>query len=170
VVFVAAHPVRKLGRDFVGRSLPNGTLPDNGSPPAMFLKVSLALAIATNIRFEFRLPELRIRRRSSGETTALMTVPEAAVDLYGGSVLRKDNVRPARQAPIMDPKSQAEPVESAPEIYLGSRILPPDAPHHSGAGRLVDNVDHFFSWTSRNFLVSVRIEEGSVQCPFRSRL
>ena len=62
-----------------------------------------------------------------------MTMPEAAVYKNDRSVFGENQVRLARQFPVMKPEPKAHRVKPAPYDYLGLGILGLDPGHHSAA-------------------------------------
>jgi hypothetical protein len=170
LVAAAREPNCKFTCNLGGTSFLYGAFPDHARPPSMFLKTVFGSAIALHVTRKLGLPKLTIGGRISSKTTTLVPVPETAMNLYRRSVARKNNVWPPWQCSIMDPETKPEPVKGAPDGHLRLRVLGTNAGHHPRARRLVDHVDHFFSWNPANFLVSVLTGGRIVQWQSQSML
>jgi len=89
-----------------------GTLPNRQYTPAHTLELGTITGIALCILLKLFPPELPAIPRPF-EKVAVVTMPEAPVDLYHCTVLWVDQIRPARQQlalpPIRIPQSVPEP-------------------------------------------------------------
>lgn len=73
---------------------------------------------------------------------AIVAVPEAPVDEDQRAVLRKCNVRLSREFVVVYPEPEALSMKRGTNQYLRFRVFALDAAHHSGTGRLVDDIGH----------------------------
>lgn len=71
-----------------------------------------------------------------------MSVPIASVNKYNGPEPGQNDVRIARESPVVQPKSKPCPMQKATNDDFGLGILPPDVAHHPAAFALIDNINH----------------------------
>lgn len=69
-------------------------------------------------------------------------MPEAAMNVNGGSILRENNVRAARQLTCVKAVAKSKTVKVAADGQFGHGVLAANARHHSASGRLVNYVSH----------------------------
>lgn len=110
-----------------------GTLPHDGHAPAEIIKSRHMTGITVNISLEFLPPEILVCPGSRGVSTAFMPVPEAAMNEYHGPVLRKDQVRRARQFLYMKPVSESPRKQGKTQHPLRAGVLAANARHHAAA-------------------------------------
>src|SRR5690606_27857256 len=94
----ADRPREQPGRETISCSanlirLPQCALPHRRHSPSVFEEFCTKGAVPSDVRVELRLPELRPGCWGGGVATALVTMPEAAVDEHHGAVLRKPSER-----------------------------------------------------------------------------
>ena len=73
-----------------------------------------------------------------------MSMPETALDQDNGSSTRQHDVRRPGQLPVVQAETQAAGVESTPKGHFGAGMFAPDACHHAGAGRGINDVNHIY--------------------------
>lgn len=126
--------------------------PYDADSPTRLVKRSLDLFITHEIPLEFRVPEVRPRRRRAAPMAPGMAMPETAVnedrDLPGG----QNDVRPARQSGRMQPEAQARAVKALAEHDFWLGISAADTRHHTRPRAGINYVDHgsnpvIFAWT-----------------------
>ena len=100
-----------------------------GSPPISF-----------DVAIKLVLPEAEARRRRRRETTALMTVPEAAVHEDHRGESGQHEIRPTRQIATMQAEPVPESVDELTHRSLRCRVLAADAGHESIAVCLREDV------------------------------
>jgi hypothetical protein len=98
--------------------------------PPEALQLTTNFSIADDVPLEFCLPEIDARFRHIGKRTISVAMPEAAVHQERDSPSRKDYVRGARKIAPMKPKSEPQPVQSAPNCHFRGGIAGPDSGHH----------------------------------------
>jgi len=81
-----------------GLSAGDFALPSDEDTPTKPFKVVCDLRVAGHVAGELFGPETHVGFRHRGHSATLMTVPKAAVYEQRDPVLRKQDVRPARQA------------------------------------------------------------------------
>jgi hypothetical protein len=96
--------------------------------------------IASDIFIELALPKLAIACRLGRISASFMPMPEAAMDKDNGSPFGKDNIRRARQAPIMEPKAKAFRMQCLANEHFGLGVSALDTGHHAGSGFASDNI------------------------------
>lgn len=69
-------------------------------------------------------------------------MPKAAMNVNGGSILRENNVRAARQLTGVKTVAISKAVKVASDGKLGHGVLAANARHHSASGRFVNYVSH----------------------------
>lgn len=137
------EPKRDLICNHIDLSTPlKGALPHSCHPPPRGEKLGSHSLVASNVCVEFRLPEFRPSRRRRCVATALMAMPETAVDEHDRVVLRENEIGPANNILGMKAISEASHVQSCTKLTLGLCVTTFDARHHSGSGRFVHYVDH----------------------------
>ena len=99
----------------------NLTLPDNNNTPAKTLQFLCHTCISFLVALYLCLPEVYVASRHPETGTALMPVPETAVDKYNSPVFRKDHVRMAWQALVIlpVPETLAEQVLTDKNLRFG---------------------------------------------------
>ena len=77
--------------EFARRAFLKGTFPDDQGAPSVYFQLIEYSLIARDIPFNLLSPKFRPGRRPL-EVPAIMFVPETALNLYRGAVLREDQV------------------------------------------------------------------------------
>ena len=129
-------------------------LPDREHAPSQAFERATCLGVAFDVPGELRLPVRPVRRRPPLTQPASVLMPEAPVDEQDRAMLRQHQVRRARQIAAMEAKSVTEPVDEAPDEYLGTRIRGPDARHDGATFRRRVSISH--SWPPAAFILSCR--------------
>ncbi len=113
----------------------NGTFPDDSHAPAKSTKHFRVMSITINITQELPLPEFFIGSGCGSETTAYVSMPEAAMDEHDGLVLWKHQIRRSRQ--LFDMKSIPESLgeKNGAKTSLWPSVLSANARHHAAALR-----------------------------------
>ena len=99
------------------------------------------MCIALSVLGDLSLPEFDVRRREA-TLSAIMAVPETAVNEDGRRILRQHDVGFARKIFAVKAKSKAESVEIAAKADFGLRVLGSDTGHNLASFGLVENVGH----------------------------
>jgi hypothetical protein len=139
---------REPSNDAIGNCVCAGpaqrTLPYERHSPSLLSQTSRISLVARNRLIELAQPKFRSRRRHSRVSASLMPVPKTALDQYCCPPPWKNNIRGARQTPVVQTKAQAARVESTPKGHFGAGMLAPDACHHAGAGRGINDVNQIY--------------------------
>jgi hypothetical protein len=73
-----------------------------------------------------------------------MPMPKTALNQDNGSSPGQHNVRRARQLPVVQAKPQAASMEGTSEGHFGAGVFAPDACHHAGTGRRINDVNQIY--------------------------
>ena len=85
--------------------------------------------VTPDVVMDLSLPELSVGLGTRGIAAADVPMPETAVDEDASVILRKHNIRTARQLLHMDAVTESGSVEILTHKYLGPRVLGPDMRH-----------------------------------------
>lgn len=118
------------------------TLPDHYGSPRELPQLLVDSRVAADIPFKLGKPERRVGRWSGRQATASVAVPETAVYEERHAISRQNNVRKARQMPIVKAIAEAPSVQETPDRELRLRIPPTDPGHHAAPGRSINDVRH----------------------------
>lgn len=131
---VAMQPLLNQLRSVLGRML-HRAFPDSGHTPAKRPKHFHVSRVAVDIALELSLPELFVGLRRGGVATAVVSMPETAVNEHHRPVDREHKVWRAGQ--LSDMKSIAKPLgekkRTKGSLRLG--VLSANARHHAAALR-----------------------------------
>ena len=116
--------------------------PDGERPPPKSQQRSVRSFIARHVCRELGIPELDSGRWYRRQPAALVSMPEASMNEYGAPVPWKDEIRTARQRPIIRLEPQTGTMQVTADQHLGLRVPPTNPPHHRGALLRADDVDH----------------------------
>lgn len=119
---------------------PRLALPDRDHSPAEFLKARNISPVTFHVRGELARPELLPRRRNSRVPAPRMSVPEATMHEHHSSIPAQDDVRPARQMLVVQPKAQAGGMQVRAHRQFRFGVPALDASHHSRARLLIHHV------------------------------
>lgn len=117
-------------------------LPDDAHPPPEIQKAPDDLRIPLPVRTDLRFPELPARRGNGRKPTAVMPVPEAAMDENDCIAAWEDQVwLPRKLLPgQMEPKSP--PMQEPPDDEFRLRVPAADGRHHPGSHNSGNHVNH----------------------------
>ena len=101
------QPLLNRLRSLLDRVL-QGALPDDRHAPAESMEHLRMAPVASDISLEFLPPEIFIGPGSGCVAAAFMSVPEAAMDEQGDSILRKNEIWTARQMSTVQPETQSQ--------------------------------------------------------------
>lgn len=112
-----------------------GALPNDAHTPATLAKHCRMACVPVDISLEFLLPEFCVCLWDGGVSTALVPVPETAMNEYHGPVFRKHQIGRARQISDMKPVPKSPGKKTGAKHPFGPGILSADARHHAAALR-----------------------------------
>lgn len=110
-------------------------LPDDRHAPAERMEHPRMAPVTIDIFLELLLPEHLVGPGSGGIATALVSMPEAAVDENHGPVLRKHKVWGAGQSPHMKSISKPLGEKKGAKYPFRPGVLSANARHHAAALR-----------------------------------
>lgn len=129
------------------------TLPNDEAPPALLIKLQRNLQVPFSVTPDLRLPE-QAACTGKAKEAAVMSVPEAAVNEYGCTVARQDEIRPARYVLSVETKPESESMKSTADQALGTGVAASYATHHAAARHLVDDVHSYANCASNSGWIS----------------
>lgn len=149
------------------RSLPDRmlqrALPDGGYTPAKTPECLHVSPVTIDVFLELLLPEHLVGPGVGGIATALVSMPEAAVDEHHGPVLRKHKVRGAGQSPHMKSISKPPGEKKRAKYPFRSGVLAANARHHAAALRSGRNA-HDLEYLPPECLQKWRLRSPVWQC------
>jgi hypothetical protein len=113
--------------------------PDQADAPACSAECCLIPQIAAHISAYLFPPEF-FPGLGPSKLRAIMPVPEAAVYKQNRTELRKHQIRPSRQLPVVQPISETSSVQQLSDQQLGLCVGAPDRRHIPAAGFGIVNV------------------------------
>ncbi len=111
------------GNGLVQNSLLQLTFPDNDDKPALGLQLAPDLLVSLLVPGHLCCPKVSVGHGDSVVLTALVAVPEAAVNKDDSMVFGEDDVWSSRQTFIIDAIPEAQTPESMAQLYLRGSIL-----------------------------------------------
>lgn len=118
-------------------------LPDGQYPPPLAEKFLLSPPVPLNIILQLLSPEIGAGLGQRGESASFVVVPEAAMDENAGPETWQHNVWTPREVLAMQPKTITTGMQKLPHRYFRFGIPAPDAGHHSGSRRTVDDIHSY---------------------------
>lgn len=116
------------------------TFPDDEHPPARGLQLMLDASVARDVAVELALPELAACLGSVGQT-AVVAVPETAVDEQGDMSAPEHDIGPARQIPRLQPISVAHRMQEPANGQFRPGVATPDAAHQGATFCLAHDIE-----------------------------
>lgn len=118
-------------------------LPDGQYPPPVAEKLLLNPPVPLYIIPEFLSPEIGASLGQRGESASFVVVPEAAMDENTGPETWQHNIRTPGEILAMQPKTISTGMQKLSHRYFRLGIPAPDAGHHSGSRRTVDDIHSY---------------------------
>ena len=115
--------------------------PDDQLAPSGFREKLSNFCVPRAVSFKLCFPEIA-PRIGQAEETAIMTVPETAVNKHRAVIRRKYQIGLSRNAGGMQPVAKTFFVQCGPYSQLRARITSPDPRHHPAARRDVNYIRH----------------------------
>ena len=113
-------------------SIPQRTFPDSCHAPPGLQQLPLVSPITLHVGIELCPPELLASRRRGRVRATGVTVPETAMDQADSAVARKNQIRFAGKAIVVQSIPEASSVQGATQDDFRTCVLAPNPRHHAG--------------------------------------